>query len=204
MWPKICPKKRVKTGVKRSKLFYTLHLQPLWAARGQYFLAKKDAPQVYLHNCCYIIINAQRMTPLKRKAPSGDEPSAAADESVESDSGDSAKGIQVHSPPSQCRRVNGQVAQKLKEMGARQHISLPTFFICDVLKALVVGILVVALDLNLVGGIVLGVLLWVGITMSNHLAGHIASNRPLRAWGIETAYQLVSLALIGCILGVWR
>lgn len=54
------------------------------------------------------------------------------------------------------------------------------------------------------GGVKLGLLLWVGFSASVTLVGTMFSDRKIAAFVIDAGYQLVFLALMGAILGSWR
>jgi hypothetical protein len=53
-------------------------------------------------------------------------------------------------------------------------------------------------------GIAMGVLLWLGPAAAIGLSDHLASNRRVGAYLIDTAYKLVYLVLMGGLLAWWR
>jgi hypothetical protein len=54
------------------------------------------------------------------------------------------------------------------------------------------------------GGVKLGLLLWVGFAAAVTLVGNLFSDRKFLAFVIDAGYELVYLMVMGVILGAWR
>lgn len=53
-------------------------------------------------------------------------------------------------------------------------------------------------------GVKLGFLLWLGFIATTHFSGVIWARKPLKAYLIDTGFQLVSLLVMGSILTYWQ
>lgn len=105
------------------------------------------------------------------------------------------------------QRLNGFSEEKMRAMQAKTPppVFFGTLFACYLLVALVVALLVGALDIRGAGsGALLGLLLWLGPAAAIGMTGQIASDKPLGVFYIDASYQLIYLPLIGAILGAWR
>lgn len=52
-------------------------------------------------------------------------------------------------------------------------------------------------------GILLAFLIWLGFVVTTHFSGVIWAKKPLKVYLIDTGFQLVSLLMMGAILGYW-
>jgi len=50
----------------------------------------------------------------------------------------------------------------------------------------------------------MGLLVWLGFVATTHAANCLFEGRPFRLFSINTGYPLVSLVLMGPLLGAWR
>lgn len=57
---------------------------------------------------------------------------------------------------------------------------------------------------GLVGGLVTGLIMWVGFTGFAFAANHAFEGRSLGLWAINSGTYLVGLIVMGAILGAWR
>lgn len=80
----------------------------------------------------------------------------------------------------------------------------------SIIASLVLGIFLqydrlanVGLPTGVVGGLVVGFLVWFGFLMTTGVSGAIFEGRPGKLVGINQAYQLVSYILMGAVLGIW-
>jgi hypothetical protein len=65
-------------------------------------------------------------------------------------------------------------------------------------------ILIHSFSVNTVAkGAVLGFFLWLGFIATTHFSGVLWARKPLKAYLIDTSFQLVSLIMIGAILAAW-
>lgn len=54
------------------------------------------------------------------------------------------------------------------------------------------------------GGIMIGLLAWLGFVAASHGANYLFEGRPFRLFTINMGYHLVGLAVMGALLAVWR
>jgi surface polysaccharide O-acyltransferase-like enzyme len=54
------------------------------------------------------------------------------------------------------------------------------------------------------GGALIGLLAWIGFVATTHGANYLFEGKPLRLYGINTGYSLVSFLVMGALLGAWR
>ena len=77
--------------------------------------------------------------------------------------------------------------------------------VCQIVMAYVVAVLLAWTGMaGWTRGVALGVLLWVGLAGAVALIANMFSDKPIRVFVIESAYQLVCLVVMGAILGTWR
>ncbi|MSP87319.1 MAG: DUF1761 domain-containing protein [Alphaproteobacteria bacterium] len=77
--------------------------------------------------------------------------------------------------------------------------------VCQIVMAYVVAVLLAWTGMaGWTRGVALGVLLWVGLAGAVALIANMFSDKPIRVFVIESAYQLVCLIVMGAILGAWR
>lgn len=77
--------------------------------------------------------------------------------------------------------------------------------LCQLVMALIVAVLMSLTGFGtLVQGLLLGFLVWLGFAAPLGLSGNVVSQKGIGTWFIDTGYQLLSLLVIGAILGVWR
>ena len=102
-------------------------------------------------------------------------------------------------------RLHGYDAAALAEMEKTQGRTFGIFFAVDLVAALVISLLLGLLPApSLVSGLELGAILWLGIGLVETTAQNAAHRRPVAAWAMDASHQLVSLMVMGAILGAWR
>ncbi len=57
---------------------------------------------------------------------------------------------------------------------------------------------------SMVAGAAIGLLAWLGFVATTHGTNYLFEGRPTRLFGINTGYHLVSLIIMGALLGAWR
>jgi len=57
---------------------------------------------------------------------------------------------------------------------------------------------------NLVSGILVGLLNWAGFVLATHLPLWAYENRPFKLIAIGTGSNIVSMALMGALFGLWH
>jgi hypothetical protein len=101
--------------------------------------------------------------------------------------------------------LSGYTEEQTQVMAKKQPRNLGIFLVVDVIMAIVVSLLVINFEIASAGpGAALGVLLWLGVVVPVGGARHAANDQPLALWFIDTAHDLVVLAVMGAIIGAWR
>lgn len=105
------------------------------------------------------------------------------------------------------QRLHGYSDEKVKAM---QQARLPAVFFSVMLVSYFVLALAVGVVFSLagiqsaVGGAALGLTLWLGLSAAIGATEHVASDRPIGVYLIDRSYQLLSLVMIGVIIGTWK
>jgi len=77
--------------------------------------------------------------------------------------------------------------------------------VCFFVMAFVMEVFINHLGLaTLKGGIGVAFHCWIGFAATIGLTANMYSNKPIRAYFIDTGYQLVYMLAMGAILGAWR
>lgn len=77
--------------------------------------------------------------------------------------------------------------------------------LCHLVMALMVAVLMSLTGFGTpVQGLLLGFLVWLGFAAPLGLTGNVVSQKGIGTWFIDTGYQLLSLLIMGAILGAWR
>jgi hypothetical protein len=95
-----------------------------------------------------------------------------------------------------------QVARMKADMNPAKFFGgmLVSYFVLAVVMAL----LVTSFDIRTTGsGALLGLLTWVAVA-AVHMTGHLASNKAIAAFLIDTSFQLIFLVGMGAVLAAWR
>jgi uncharacterized protein DUF1761 len=104
-------------------------------------------------------------------------------------------------------RLQGYSEEKIKEMQAKMQpaVFFGGMIVCYLVCAFVTGVLVVNLNLTQAAdGAILGTLLWLGYAAAIGFTGHLASQRHIGVFLIDTSFQLVFLIGMGILLSMWR
>lgn len=95
--------------------------------------------------------------------------------------------------------------EQIKHMSATPAKTYTTLFVCDLIVAVGVSLLVNALGVQDAGqGAALGGLVGLLIVAPQVLQTHVASLRPVGGWLIDGGKMVLGTALAGLILGAWR
>jgi hypothetical protein len=65
-------------------------------------------------------------------------------------------------------------------------------------------VLAYAQTFTLTGGVLIGLLAWIGFVATSQGTSYLFEGRSFRLYTINTGYHLASLVLMGALLGVWR
>ncbi len=102
-------------------------------------------------------------------------------------------------------RANGYTSEKVKAMQATAGRTYSISFLCFVLMAWVLHIMLSHLGAETAGrGAAWAFHAWLGFALPIGLTANLYSDKPLAAFFIDTGYQLVYLVTMGAILGVWH
>jgi hypothetical protein len=101
--------------------------------------------------------------------------------------------------------AHGHSPEKLEAMRARAGRAYAVSFLCYLLMAVAMSILIGRMDiLYPIGGVKLGALLGIGFAATITLTAHVFSDKPLAAYWIDAGYQVAYLIVMGIVLVAWR
>jgi hypothetical protein len=102
-------------------------------------------------------------------------------------------------------RAHGHTEEKLREMQTRAGRAYAVSFVCYLVMAAAMSILLQRVGVvSVLTGIKLGALLGLGFAAPIGLTGNVFSDKPLSAYLIDAGYQIVYLIVMGAILAAWR
>ena len=102
-------------------------------------------------------------------------------------------------------KAHGHTPEKIEAMRASMGRAYGVSFLCYVVMAVAMAILVRRMDVIYVrGGVKLGALIGVGFAATIGLTSHMFSEKKLATWLIDAGYQIVYLMVMGAILVAWR
>ena len=102
-------------------------------------------------------------------------------------------------------KVHGHSADKIAEMQQSTGKIYGVSFVCYVVMAAVLAILVSYTGVATAsGGLWLGFLCWLGFAATIGLTANLFSEKPLAAYLIDAGYQLAYLLFMGALLALWR
>jgi small-conductance mechanosensitive channel len=105
------------------------------------------------------------------------------------------------------RELQGITEEKVKEMQARRP---PAAFFGGMMASYLILALAMAWLFGGLGidsaasGMIAGLLIWLGPAAAIGMTGHLASDKPIGVYAIDTSFQLLYLIGMGAILGGWR
>ena len=104
----------------------------------------------------------------------------------------------------QWMQANGYTPEKLQAMQANATRAYIVSFVCYLVVAYVLAVLVHHVEVaSVMGGVRLGALVWIGFAATIGLTGNLFSDKPLMAYVLDAGYQLVYLVVMGAIIGWW-
>ena len=102
-------------------------------------------------------------------------------------------------------KAHGYTEERVKEMQASAGKAYAVSFLCQLLIALALAVLVGYLHLErCVQGLKLAALVWAGFAFPLGLMANMFSDKKITVFYIDTGYQLVYLLVMGSILTVWH
>jgi hypothetical protein len=101
--------------------------------------------------------------------------------------------------------AHGHTPEKLAQMRATMGRAYGVSFLCYVVMAAAMAVLIGRMDIIYVrGGVKLGALIGVGFAATIGLTANVYSDKRLAVWLIDAGYQIVYLMAMGAILVAWR
>ena len=102
-------------------------------------------------------------------------------------------------------RAHGYTPEKMEAMRAGVGRSYAVSFLCYLVMATVMALLIGATDtITALGGVRLGAVCWLGFAATIGLTANLFSDKPLATYLLDAGYQLVYLSVMGAILASWR
>ena len=102
-------------------------------------------------------------------------------------------------------RAHGHTPEKLREMQTQAGRAYAVSFVCYLVMAVAMSILLQRVGVvSVLTGIKLGALVGIGFAAPIGLTGNVFSDKPLSAYLIDAGYQIVYLIVMGAILAAWR
>ena len=99
----------------------------------------------------------------------------------------------------------GKSEEEMKAAGGSMPLMFLQAFICGVLTAWVLAVIINHFGtMNMLRGVTIGALCWVGFAAATSYANVLFSGKPRELWLIDSGYNLVSFIMAGAILAAWR
>ena len=101
--------------------------------------------------------------------------------------------------------LQGKTEEQLKQGSTPMAPALLIAFICGFLISWTLAVILNHFrPLDVMKGIAVGTLCWIGFAGATSFANGIFSSKPKALWLIDSGYNLVSFIIAGAILGCWR
>jgi len=102
-------------------------------------------------------------------------------------------------------KAHGYTEEKIQQMRAGASRAYAVSFVCYLVMAVAMSILIGRIGVTVLqGGVKLGALIGAGFVAMSALTANMFSEKPLSTWLIDAGYQIVYLMVMGAILSVWR
>jgi hypothetical protein len=102
-------------------------------------------------------------------------------------------------------KAHGYTPEKIEAMRASMGRSYGVSFVCYLVMAAAMSVLIGHMDIMYVrGGVKLGAIIGVGFAATIGLTANMFSEKPLTTYVIDAGYQIVYLMAMGAILVAWR
>jgi len=103
------------------------------------------------------------------------------------------------------RRAHGFTAEDSLRLRERAGQTYFVSLLCYLVVALIAAVLMSLTGFGTLGqGLLLGFLFWLGFAAPLGLSGNVVSGKGIGVWLIDTGLHLLSLLLVGAILGAWH
>jgi uncharacterized protein YneF (UPF0154 family) len=102
-------------------------------------------------------------------------------------------------------KAHGHTEEKLRQMQAQAGRAYAVTFVCYLVMAFAMSVLLHRIGVvSVLTGIKVGAILGLGFAAPLGLTANVFSEKPLSAYLIDAAYQVVFLIVMGAILAAWR
>lgn len=91
-----------------------------------------------------------------------------------------------------------------KRMAGMQRAYILTFIGSFVMAYALARVLWYAKVVSVGGGIMIGLLAWLGFVATTHGSNYLFEGKPFRLFTINMGYHLAALVIMGALLAVWR
>ena len=98
---------------------------------------------------------------------------------------------------------HGYTAERLKEMQAGMGPAYGISFLCWLVMATVLALVAPHFGEGPGATLHMGLLLWLGFSATVGLTNNRFSDKPISVWVIDAGYQVVSVATMAVVLGLW-
>ena len=98
---------------------------------------------------------------------------------------------------------HGYTADKVKEMQAGMGPAYAVSFLCWLVMATVLASIAPHFGEGVGAMLHTGLLLWLGFSATVGLTNNRFSDKPISVWVIDAGYQVLSVAIMSVVLGLW-
>ena len=99
----------------------------------------------------------------------------------------------------------GKTQEEIAAQGGNMAATYGLTFLGALVTTTVLGIIIYGMgQTTALNGAHMGVLLWVGFVAPSSLGSVLFEGRPSKLYVIHNSYYLVTLALVGALLGAWQ
>lgn len=102
-------------------------------------------------------------------------------------------------------KAHGHTEERIRAMRAAAGKAYGVSFVCYLVMAFAMSVLIHRMDITMpIGGVKLGAVIGFGFAATIGLTANVFSEKPIAAYLIDAAYQVVYLMVMGAILVAWR
>ena len=98
---------------------------------------------------------------------------------------------------------HGYTETELREKQAGMGPTYAISFVCWLVMATVLALVAPHFGDGVLPTLHMGLLLWLGFAATVGLTNNLFSDNPLSLWAIDAGYQVVSIAIMAVVLGLW-
>lgn len=98
---------------------------------------------------------------------------------------------------------HGYTETELREKQAGMGPTYAISFVCWLVMAAVLALVAPHFGDGVLPTLHMGLLLWLGFAATVGLTNNLFSDNPFSLWAIDAGYQVVSIAIMAVVLGLW-